>query len=518
MKSYDAIVVGGGLAGLTAAAYLSREGLSTLLCEKRAKTGGLVETFWHQGFAFDAGIRAFENSGILLPMLQDLGISLELTKNHVTVGMADRSVKLEDEASLENYTELLKVLFPDEAADIEEIKREIRKVMGYMDVLYGIDNPLFMRKFDRQYLTKTLLPWFFKYQVNIRKASKLQEPIESYMQRFTKNQALIDMIIQHFFKETPAFFALSYFSLYLDYSYPLGGTGQLAKKMTEYIEAAGGEVRTGAGVAQVDAQNHQLTLEGGEALQYKNLIWAADQKTLYSSIKGVQSGEVQKQRTLTQNSTGGDSVLTLFLGLNQEVTYFRERCGAHMFYTPSLEGLSTLKPRPQGDAETILAWTKHYLERTTYEIACPAVRDSTLAPTGKTGLIVSTLFDYDLVKSLSDQGAYESFKTLCAENIVTVLEGSLFEGIKEMTMFSLCATPLTLERETSNLQGAITGWAFTNAVMPAEDRFKNIREAVHTPLKDVYQCGQWTFSPSGLPVSIVTGKLAADQVAKKHKK
>jgi len=39
-----------------------------------------------------------------------------------------------------------------------------------------------------------------------------------------------------------------------------------------------------------------------------------------------------------------------------------------------------------------------------------------------------------------------------------------------------------------------------------------------TQFKDVipgvYQAGQWTYSPSGLPVSILTGKIAADRVSK----
>ena len=84
-RTYDAIMAGGGLAGLTAAAYLCRNGHRTLLLEKNKKTGGLVTTFQHRGFAFDAGIRAFEDSGILLPMLKSLGIEMLLVKNPVTV-------------------------------------------------------------------------------------------------------------------------------------------------------------------------------------------------------------------------------------------------------------------------------------------------------------------------------------------------------------------------------------------------------------------------------------------------
>jgi phytoene dehydrogenase-like protein len=74
---YDVVVVGGGMAGLTAAAYLSRAGARVLLCEKEKQVGGLVNSFERGGFVFDGGIRAIENSGIVHPMLRQLGIDVE---------------------------------------------------------------------------------------------------------------------------------------------------------------------------------------------------------------------------------------------------------------------------------------------------------------------------------------------------------------------------------------------------------------------------------------------------------
>ena len=74
--NYDAIVVGGGAAGLTAAAYLAKSGYATLLCEKENKLGGLVNAFSRNGFVYDGGIRAMENSGVMLPMLKSLGIDV----------------------------------------------------------------------------------------------------------------------------------------------------------------------------------------------------------------------------------------------------------------------------------------------------------------------------------------------------------------------------------------------------------------------------------------------------------
>ncbi|SFO04580.1 phytoene desaturase family protein [Proteiniclasticum ruminis] len=518
-RSYECIVVGGGLAGLTSMAYLRKNGISALLLEKREKLGGLVETFWHQGFAFDAGIRAFENSGIVFPMLKDLGIDFSFVKNEVSIGIGKESMALQGKESLVQYEAMLARLFPMERESIGRIMAEIRKVMGYMDVLYGIDNPLFLEKMDPLYLRKTLLPWFMKYQVNIRKASKLQEPIGEYLRRFTENQALIDVIIQHFFEDTPAFFALSYFSLYLDYTYPLGGTGKLPEKMAEYIREKKGEMRTGTGVVKVDPESHTVTLEDGEVIAYEKLIWAADQRAFYAMTEGAFGEKFQAQKRLVERSRGGDTILTVFLGVEKDRTYFQERCGSHRFHTPSLEGLSTVSFSANvGEAKDkeLFRYTEEYLEKTTYEMSCPSLRDPSLAPPGCTGLVVSTLFSYDVVKRMKDLGVYEGFKEFSVKTILRVLEESIFPGFQEKVRFSLCATPLTMEKETHNYQGAITGWAFTNPTMPSEDRFKKIANSVKTPLADVYQCGQWTFSPSGLPVSILTGKLAADQVKKKR--
>jgi hypothetical protein len=41
-----------------------------------------------------------------------------------------------------------------------------------------------------------------------------------------------------------------------------------------------------------------------------------------------------------------------------------------------------------------------------------------------------------------------------------------------------------------------------------------IARSVLTQIPDTFQAGQWTYSPSGLPVSILTGKLAADRVVR----
>jgi all-trans-retinol 13,14-reductase len=79
----------------------------------------------------------------------------------------------------------------------------------------------------------------------------MQVPGGGLPESVIKNPSLRDIISQHFFKNTPTFFALSYFSLYLDYFYPKGGVGKLSEALRDKIYELGGEIKTGTIVNRV---------------------------------------------------------------------------------------------------------------------------------------------------------------------------------------------------------------------------------------------------------------------------
>ena len=94
----------------------------------------------------------------------------------------------------------------------------------------------------------------------------MQVPVLDFLRRFTSNQSLLDLIAQHFFQSTPAYFALSYFKLYLDYHYPLGGTGKVIEKLVAYITDHGGEIRTNTEIVRLDPQKQTLADARGVTL------------------------------------------------------------------------------------------------------------------------------------------------------------------------------------------------------------------------------------------------------------
>ncbi|MBI4926713.1 MAG: NAD(P)/FAD-dependent oxidoreductase [Anaerolineae bacterium] len=447
-------------------------------------------------------------------------------KNHISIGIEDRVIRVESQENVQDYQDLLAEFYPDSKDEIAEIISQIRKIMYYMEVQYGIDNPIFLDfKKDQAYMLKVLLPWVVKYAMTVSKITALNEPVENFLRRFTRNQSLLDIIAQHFFRSTPAFFALSYLKIFLDYYYPRGGTGEFVKKVVSFIEDHQGTICTNMDVVAIDPDKQQITDAQGNTIEYKRLIWAADQKALYRSIDldkvvdARQKRAIAERRDLLADKRGNDSVFTVYLAVDMDKSYFANIASEHFFYTPSRTGETAAGPVPiHGDRAAIEQWLEKFFAATTYEISCPVLRDSTLAPQGKTGLVVSVLFDYDLTQAIEAMGWYPDFKGFAETCIINTLDGTIYPGIKDAILQKFSSTPVTFAKVFGNTDGAITGWGFRNQPMPAENRLPKILNAIKTPISGVVQAGQWTYSPSGLPISILTGKMAADQVIQELKK
>jgi len=213
----------------------------------------------------------------------------------------------------------------------------------------------------------------------------------------------------------------------------------------------------------------------------------------------------------------------MFLAVDLDKEYFRKRTSGHLFYTPNKIGQSKVFKKLKSvsevtDKKEIYAWMNDYLDYTTYEIAIPSLRNEELAPKGKTGLVISVLMDYDFIRNIKTLGFYEEFKNFSEEKILSVLDNSIFENINGKVIHRFSSSPLTIERLSGNLDGGITGWAFTNDTIPSISKMTQVKNTYYTPIPNVLQAGQWTFSPSGLPISILTGKIAADKATKSLKK
>jgi hypothetical protein len=280
-------------------------------------------------------------------------------------------------------------------------------------------------------------------------------------------------------------------------------------------------------VKSVAASEKRVTDHNNADYQYKNLVWAADMKTFYriTRTEGL-SGKIRTkfkkvQRQLLEKR-GGDSVFTLFVEVDEPVESFKRIADGHFFYTPSRNGLGIIR---WGGLERILStpgelnrslvmsWLDKFLELNTYEISVPALKDPNLVPEGTTGLIISILADYDLFKKVAEEGWMKEFIKEMEERIIRIIANSVFPMLKEKVIDHFSFSPLSYEKRVGSSEGAITGWSFCEPV-PVIHKILAANRAVVTPIPSIYQAGQWTYSPAGVPMSILTGKLAARRILK----
>ncbi|NCB01734.1 MAG: NAD(P)/FAD-dependent oxidoreductase [Spirochaetia bacterium] len=520
------IIVGGGISGLTSANSLAMRGHAPLVLEKGATCGGLVNSFLRDGFLFDGGIRAIENAGMVKPMLKELEIDLPLLESKVSLGVEDKIISADNKESLALYEQLLKELYPQSSRDVEKVIKVIAKFDVYMQVLFGSDSPFFKdASRDTRYYFTTFPLWIIRFLATSIAVMRMQIPMEKFLSTIIKNDSLRDIISQHFFKKTPAFFAMSYFSLYPDYYYPKGGVGSIPKALQDRLSELGSEVRVNAEVVKLDVLNKLLVDINGNEYTYDALIWCADMKSLYNKVSPLGfSEEVQKEIVKEQEailaSRGAESVFTLFLAVDLPSEYFRGISEGHFFYTPKKEGLGETHRSKLShmidnwqalNREDFYAWLKEFCLLNTYEISIPVLNDSSTAPEGKSGLIVSFLFDYELTKKIEEAGWYDEFNTHISDYMIETLMEAVYPKLKENILFSFTASPLSIAREVGSSEGAIVGWSFEQKV-PISAGMLNMKKAVRTPIPDVYRAGQWTVSPAGLPTCIMTARMAADVV------
>jgi len=521
----DIIVVGGGIAGLTATLSLVHKDRDVLLLEKNESCGGLMNSFERDGFRFEVGARALVNAGLVKPLIKEFALDIEILRNTITLGIEDRTLKVDAEQSLYHYADILKDLYPASKDEVDRIIQTIHEIIEDMKVLYGVDNPLFAKKKKNiMILAPSVVAWMLKYLRTIYRINKMDTPFEDYLDLLATNQSLKDIIGQHFFRNTPVFFALSYFSLYNDYIYPKGGVGAFIQELVEAVEARGGDIRYKTEIVGIDAENKVLRDSAGKEYRYNKMIWAADLKALYTmtSDEGMAKQAQDKFRTRKQAvmaNKGAESVFSVFIAADLPPEYFHEKASGHVFYTPDRRGLGTvhttelqtlLQRWDTVQKEELYLWLEKFCRYNTFEISIPVLRDPDAAPPGKTGIIISTLFDYKLTSLIRARGWYEEFKKKVEELFIFTVSSSIYPNLKDKVLFSFSTSPWSIYERVGSSEGSIVGWSFEGKIPVVTSMFK-MASSVKTALPDVYIAGKWAFSPAGGPTAIMTGRIAAKQ-------
>ncbi len=500
MGNGKTIVVGAGIAGLVAAAYLAREGRRVTLLEQSHHGGGNMSGFRRGQWYFDGGDQSFESLGVVFPILEDLGVydEIEWTKTRYRFMSPDFDFFLD---SFESVEAALKDAFPHEPG-IGELFSGVREVSAFLRRHCDPHSFPLLNDFSIGKLLPFLpeLPKLLRwasYDYRVKACSVI------------KNPALRNWFSSIGYYRMPYLFFAGFWDIWIrDYWHPAGGMQKLMDALATKIEVAGGEIRWRTRVARIESRGGRATgatLSTGEFVEADSVVYSGDYRAL---VSGMLDGGVFPRRRAAELEKAKltESLVAAYLGVDIDPEELGAKLDAHhAFWFPNYDALF-----PDADsgigAHRSMWVTANFFGR----------ENPGFAPKGKSTLVLQTY------SSAEWQGfwrngcidgkrtpEYAELKETVGRELVTLAENFL-PGLSSKIEYLGVGTPLSSHRFSLNAEGSSGGWCYDDRVSPAWRA--PLKHLMKTPLPNLFAAGHYALWPGGVISAALSGRFAANLV------
>lgn len=411
---FDAIVIGSGIGGLVTATQLAAKGAKVLVLERYIIPGGSAGYFEREGYRFDVGasmIFGFGNRGttnLLTRALDAVNVSLETIPDPVQIHYhLPGGLELKVHRDYEKFLQELMAYFPHERQGIRQFYDECWKVFNCLNAmeLLSLEEP--------RYLTRV----FFQHPLACLGLVKyLPQNAGDIARQYIKDPQLLKFIDMECYcwsvvpaDLTPMINAGMVFCdrHYGGINYPKGGVGQIAQKLVEGLEKAGGYIQYKARVTKILIEKGKavgVQLADGKIYQAKRIISNATRWDTFETLLPPEKMPVSEQKW-RQRYQKSPSFLSLHLGVEAKV----------------------LLPGTECHHIVLEDWSKMEEAEGTIFVSIPTLLDSDLAPEGYHIIHTFTPSWIEDWKELSAK-EYEQKKEEAAGRIIERLE-KIFPGL-----------------------------------------------------------------------------------------
>ena len=504
MDNVDVIIIGAGIGGLTAAAYLARAGRKVIVLEQDSHIGGTAHVFKRGGFTFPTGPQSITMPAYIADSLCELGVERRLSfiQDHFQVIRGSLDIMISQ--PLDQVVQQLSDHFPEEYIGINIVIKVLEEVITALDVLQPYD----------------LIEQALGCITDSNACAVLEKwgsiPARDLFDRHLKAKSLKDILGSQGTGETEMSVVLLAqmwrFMSRVGIWYVKGGIEVIPLLLAERLRAFGGKIRPGERVKNIKVQDGAVTgveLTSGSIIKAPLVISDADYRETIEELLPPDAFP-DNEREIISRMNLTSSEFTVFLGVRRELVDLSAFRGDHLFVKLKEGGpvpwelkKSRLEDFLQ-DEIWLSWWSRH---------------DSTLAPPGCEALILKVGAPFDVFAPFSGDGRghhkerYYSLKEEFADGLVAAA-ANILPGLPGAVVVREVATPLTYKYWGHRSEGSVAGWSWRSG----EQSKPWAQSLAVTKVSGLLMVGLHSFTRlfyGGMGTSMYSGKYAADIVLKK---
>ena len=483
------LIIGGGVAGLSAGIYAAMNGFNTEIIEMHDVAGGQCTAWDRKGYRFDYCLHWLvgTSQGVFHEIWEETNVlnsETEIIDHEIHSCIIDKEGKeFIIYSNIDRWEKYLTELAPEDKESIQKMCTDMRKsaLLEPFAAPPELRNPI-------EYIK--ILPQMLPVFNVIRKFGKMT--CKEYFEKLNFKSERIKTIFfgmygNRNFSALAFIFMLGWFHQ-KNAGYIKGGSYPLAQRMVEKFIKLGGTLSFKKKVEKIIVENNVakgVLLTNGTKIHADYVISAADG---YSTIFNMlDSKYISKEIDFAyKNWELFTPIVQVSFGINKVIL----SNSPIIIYLPKekLIGKTTLE-----NGYSIMNYSF----------------DTTMAPEGKTTIILRYESPWKLWENM-DANAYKIEKQQIQKDATAHLEKA-YPGISEFIEVIDVATPKTDVRYTGVKDGAYEGF------MPSKDNMMKSLKMRLPNLQHFYMAGQWLFPGGGLPPSAQSGKWAVQLICKKEK-